>query len=172
MEHVIVPELSAFDDRWHVSHAVRHDRLVLLSGVTGTREDGSVDRDPGTRFEQAFSHLGADLAAAGATLGDVLELTSYHLDLRGRLDAFTAVKDRHVLRPSPAWSAIGVSELISPGALVELRVVARSAQPPAGAERAPGGSPGALSLTRQAPARAFAVASSSTAIVAPSMTTP
>jgi enamine deaminase RidA (YjgF/YER057c/UK114 family) len=55
---------------------------------------------------------------------DVAELTSYHVDLRKHLDDFIAVKDRHIQRPYPAWSAIGVSELITPGALVELRVVA------------------------------------------------
>jgi hypothetical protein len=37
--------------------------------------------------------------------------------LREHLGTFTAVKDRHIFAPYPAWSAIGVSELITEGAL-------------------------------------------------------
>jgi enamine deaminase RidA (YjgF/YER057c/UK114 family) len=74
------------------------------------------------QLEQAFAHLDLYLAAAAATMGDIAELTSYHVDPRRHLDAFMAV-DRHIRSPYPAWSAIGVSELITPGALVELRVV-------------------------------------------------
>jgi enamine deaminase RidA (YjgF/YER057c/UK114 family) len=131
MDHIIAPELSEFEDRWHFSHAVRHDGLLFFSGITGTRGDGHVDHDPATQFEQAFTHLRWYLDAAGASISDILELTSYHVDLREHLAAFTAAKDRHIPRPFPAWSAIGVSQLITPGALVELRIIARAPhQPP------------------------------------------
>lgn len=65
------------------------------------------------------------LAAAEASMHDLLEMTTYHVGLRQHLAAFVAVRDRHVQKPYPAWSAIGVSELITEGALVEIRVVAR-----------------------------------------------
>jgi enamine deaminase RidA (YjgF/YER057c/UK114 family) len=126
MDHLTVPELASFEEDWHFSHLVRLDGLLFLSGVTGTGTDGTVPADPAEQFERAFEHLRLYLAAAGAGLGDIAELTSYHVGLRAHLDTFTAVKDRHILRPFPAWSAIGVAELITPGALVELRVVARS----------------------------------------------
>jgi enamine deaminase RidA (YjgF/YER057c/UK114 family) len=126
MRHFIVPEMASFEDDWHFSHAVRLGELLLLSGVTGTRTDGTVASDPAEQFEQAFEHLGLYLRAAGAGFGDIAELTSYHVGLREHLDAFTAVKDRYLHRPFPAWSAIGVAELITPGALVEVRVVARA----------------------------------------------
>jgi hypothetical protein len=48
----------------------------------------------------------------------------YHVDLRLHLDTFKAAKDRPLLPAYPAWSAIGVAELITEGALVEIRVVA------------------------------------------------
>jgi hypothetical protein len=35
-----------------------------------------------------------------------------------------AAKDRHIAAPYPAWSAIGVSQLITEGALVEIRAIA------------------------------------------------
>ena len=34
------------------------------------------------------------------------------------------VKDRFIRAPYPAWTAIGASELIVPGGLVELRAIA------------------------------------------------
>ncbi len=51
-------------------------------------------------------------------------MTSYHVGLREHLAEFVAAKDRHIAAPYPAWSAIGVSELITEGALVEIRALA------------------------------------------------
>jgi enamine deaminase RidA (YjgF/YER057c/UK114 family) len=127
LEHHIVPELAAFEEQWHFSHAVEANGLLFLSGVTGTRADGTVSDDPAQQFEQAFEHLRLYLDAAKATFADIAEITSYHVGLREHLDAFVAVKDRHIVKPYPAWSAIGVAELITPGALVEIRAVATSA---------------------------------------------
>lgn len=125
VDHIITPELAGFEDQWQFSHVVGHGGLLFSSGVTGTTADGAVAAEPTAQFEQAFTHLRQYLAAAGASLSDVLEMTTYHVGLREHLDAFCAVKDRHVAKPYPAWSAIGVSELITPGALVEIRVIAR-----------------------------------------------
>ncbi|UAL29842.1 hypothetical protein K8W59_19305 [Nocardioides rotundus] len=124
MEHLLDQQTSEFEGQWHFSHVVRSRGLLLLSGVTGTRTDGTVDVDPEQQFEQLFTHLRQYLAAAGADLGSLIEITTYHVRLREYLDVFVTVKDRHLLRPYPAWSAIGVSELITPEALVELRAVA------------------------------------------------
>jgi enamine deaminase RidA (YjgF/YER057c/UK114 family) len=124
MEHIITPGLEVFEDRWHFSHVVAARGLLLLSGVTGTGADGFISKQPAAQFDQAFVHLREYLEAAGASLGDVIEMTSYHVDLRRHLDAFVAAKDRYITAPYPAWSAIGVSDLITEGALVEIRAVA------------------------------------------------
>jgi len=130
MDHILAPALKASGDRWHFSHVVRSHGLLLLSGVTGTGGDGQVARDPAEQFEQAFVHVRLCLEAAGASMSDVLEMTTYHVDLREHLAEFVAAKDRHIAPPYPAWSAIGVSQLITEGALVEVRVIA--ADPNAG----------------------------------------
>lgn len=125
MEHLVVPDLARFQTEWHLSHVVRTHGLLLFSGVTGTDEHGRVSADPTEQFEQSFEHLRLSLEQAAATFDDIAELTSYHVNLRQHLDAFIAVKDRHIRSPYPAWSAIGVSELITHGALAEIRVIAR-----------------------------------------------
>jgi enamine deaminase RidA (YjgF/YER057c/UK114 family) len=135
MEHITDPATAGFEDQWHFSHVVRSRGLLFLSGVTGTGTDGRVAEDPGEQFEQLFTHLRQYLNAAGASLGDVVEMTTYHVGLRTHLRAFTMVKDAYLPRPYPAWSAIGVSQLITPGALVELRAIAEdpaAAQPQLG----------------------------------------
>lgn len=124
-EHLIVPGLPDFETDWHFSHVVRTRRLLLCSGVTGTDERGRISADPAEQFQHAFEHLRLALARADATFDDVAELTSYHVDLRRHLDAFVAVKDDHIRRPYPSRSAIGVSELITDGSLVEIRAIAR-----------------------------------------------
>jgi enamine deaminase RidA (YjgF/YER057c/UK114 family) len=129
MEHIVVPALERFERQWHFSHVVRHAGLLFLSGVTGTDQDGHVATDPSEQFEQAFVHLRLYLEAARASMGDIVEMTTYHVALHDHLAAFIAVKDRHVLAPYPAWSAIGVSDLITRGALVELRVIAKAPIP-------------------------------------------
>ncbi|MEE8226177.1 MAG: Rid family hydrolase [Kiloniellales bacterium] len=52
-------------------------------------------------------------------------MTTYHVGLRQHLEAFTKVKDEFIGQPYPAWSAIGVSELITEGTLIEIRVIAK-----------------------------------------------
>ena len=54
-------------------------------------------------------------------------MTSYHVDLRRHLALFVKVKDEYVTAPYPAWTAIGVTELITEGTLIEIRVIARRA---------------------------------------------
>jgi enamine deaminase RidA (YjgF/YER057c/UK114 family) len=101
----------------------------MLSGVTGTGVDGRVSNDPAEQFDQAFLHLRQCLEAAGASMAAIVEMTTYHVGLREHLRTFTAAKDRHIVAPYPAWSAIGVSELITEGALVEIRVIAIDSRP-------------------------------------------
>ncbi len=124
MEHFTAPGLEALEREWHLSQVVAARGLLLLSGVTGTGVDGVVSNDPAEQFDQAFVHLRRCLEAAGASIADLAEITTYHVDLRQHLDVFIAAKDRHVVAPYPAWSAIGVSELITKGALVEIRAIA------------------------------------------------
>lgn len=91
-----------------------------LSGLQAVRE-------PEAQFATAFEALEDVLVAAGATLADIVELTSYHVEIGRHMDTFMRVRDRYLGEPYPAWTAIGVSELVMPGGLMELRAVAAPA---------------------------------------------
>ena len=72
----------------------------------------------------AFEGVKRVLAAAGANLADVVELTTFHTDLRGEMAAFAQVKDEFFPDNYPAWTAVGVTQLAVEGLLVEIRAVA------------------------------------------------
>ncbi|MEP7043971.1 MAG: Rid family hydrolase [Dokdonella sp.] len=67
---------------------------------------------------------------AGASLDDVVELTSFHVQptdsksFQEEFKRFSVI--HHEFFPShyPAWSAVGTTALLSPGAVVEMRALA------------------------------------------------
>jgi enamine deaminase RidA (YjgF/YER057c/UK114 family) len=118
------PEFAHYPDTWHMSPAVEANGFLLLSGQTGVGPDGTISSDPETQIRDAFSFLQTNLHAAGLELRDIVEMTTYHVSLRAHLATFIKVKDEVVKPPYPAWTAIGVSELWTPGSLIEIKAVA------------------------------------------------
>lgn len=119
------PEFAHYPQDWHLSPVLLSGDFAFFSGQTGTHPDGTVSPDPEKQFRDAFNFLKANLSAAGLTFDDVVEMTTYHVDLRKHLALFIKVKDEHIRAPYPAWTAIGISELITHGTLIEIRVIAR-----------------------------------------------
>ncbi|MEO0624832.1 MAG: RidA family protein [Pseudomonadota bacterium] len=97
---------------------------VFVTGMTGSRADGSMPSDPEEQFRLAFEKIGSVLAEADLDFGAVVEMTSYHVGLDSHFDAFAAVRADYVRAPYPAWTAVEVAGLRRKGALVEIRVVA------------------------------------------------
>ncbi|ETI62111.1 Rid family hydrolase [Marinomonas profundimaris] len=126
MKKSIVPdEFKHYFDDWHFSPAVESDGTVFLSGVTAARKDKPISLDPEEQFHDAFYKLGVYLNAAGLTYDDILEMTTFHINLKKHIDVFSKVKDSYIKKHYPAWSAIGVLEFIPDNALVEMRIVAK-----------------------------------------------
>ena len=122
----IPTSMRLFYEEFHFSPAVLDKGILRCSGVIGvdaTTMKASVD--PVTQFEQAFLSLGEVLKEAGGDYTNILEMTTFHIGLNEHLKAFMSVKDKFIEEPYPAWTAIGVSELAFPDALLEIRVIAR-----------------------------------------------
>ncbi len=123
---VVIPsEMKAMYENFHFAPAVKDGDRLFCSGVIGIGPDGKAPADPEKQFTQAFEMLKSVLGAAGASFGDIVDLTTFHVGLHTHLGTFTKVKDRYVSEPYPAWTAIGISELAFPGGLVEVKAVAR-----------------------------------------------
>ena len=109
----------------HYTPVVKVGTSVIVSGIPAA--------GPGTYEEKVrrmFVSLQKQLEIGGASLADVVELTSFHVaptDPKSFQEEFLRFAPiHHEFFPShyPAWSAVGTTALLSPGAVVELRAVA------------------------------------------------
>jgi enamine deaminase RidA (YjgF/YER057c/UK114 family) len=110
-------------DTWHFAEANRVGRTVWVAGQRGFDERDQISRDPVIQARVAFRQLERTLREAGATMDDVVCLTTYHTNV-AHVDAFRSVKDEFFRAPYPAWTLVGVSELASPDMVVEVAAVA------------------------------------------------
>lgn len=104
------------------SDAVRVGDLVFLAGVV------SGAPDPTTQFRQVFERIESILEEVGSSLAQVIDITTYHLDMHEHIDEFIAVKNE-AMPNLPSWTAVGVTELYSPGVLIEVKVIAAVGDP-------------------------------------------
>jgi len=116
-------------DHFHFAAAARSSDLLICSGQLGIGGDGRLVENPAEQFAAAFENVGAVLAEAGLDFDDVIEISTFHVGLREHLTTFAKVKDSFMQAPYSAWTAIGVSELAFPGALVEIRATAQLRAP-------------------------------------------
>jgi len=125
-ERIIPASMQSFYDGYHFAPAVIDGNQVRCSGVIGMDlATGACPADPAAQFTQAFDNLKVVLDEAGVSFADVTEMTTFHVGLQEHVETFLGVKDNYVKEPYPAWTAIGTTELVIPGAIVEIRVTAR-----------------------------------------------
>jgi enamine deaminase RidA (YjgF/YER057c/UK114 family) len=102
-------------------------RLVFISGQLGLGADNRIVGGPGdfrAQAEQTFVNLRNALAAAGAGFEHVVKLNSYFLDV-AHLAIFREVRDRFVDPAAPpASTAVVISALARPDALIEVEAIA------------------------------------------------
>jgi len=106
------------------SAAIRSGDLLFVSGQVGSRGDGTPEPDFERQVHLAFENLKATLDAAGCTLDDIVDVTTFHTDPENQFPAIMAVKQKNfVQKPYPNWTAIGVNWLA--GFDFEIKVIAR-----------------------------------------------
>ena len=76
------------------------------------------------QIRQVFRNIALTLAEIGASWSNVVEINSYHVGLLNQAEAVLKVAAEFLEDPYPAWTAVGVTELILPDALVEISCVA------------------------------------------------
>jgi len=122
---VIVPAAWAdFYEETGIPAAVRVGDTLRVTGHTGETADGVFSTDPESQLRQTFRNIAITLAAAGAAWSDVVEMNSYHVGLLDQAQAVIGIAAEFLHEPYPAWTAVGVTELILPNALVEISCVA------------------------------------------------
>ncbi len=130
-QRIIPAGTQVLYDNYHFAPATRVGNLILLSGQVGIDANFTPGKDMEEQARFAFEAIKATLEAAGASLGDVVELMTFHTDLRGEIADFVKVKDIYFPDNYPCWTAVGVTQLAAPDYKVEIRVAAVAGSAPA-----------------------------------------
>lgn len=117
-ERIIPRGMEQSYEEFHYAPAVKVGNTVYASGVV------SGNPDPEAQFTEIFEALSLVLREAGASLEDVVDMTTFHVDMYEHIETFMEVKDVYLPENFPAWTAIGVDRLFLPDFLVEVKVVA------------------------------------------------
>ena len=121
----VAKKFSTYPEEWHFAPVLDTGNFAFLSGITGVHPDQSISADPETQMRDTFRFVGMHFTAAELNFDHVVEMTSYHVGLREHLKTFIQVKDEFINAPYPAWTAVGIAELITAGSLHEIRIIAK-----------------------------------------------
>jgi enamine deaminase RidA (YjgF/YER057c/UK114 family) len=121
----IVPGFWAdFYKETHIPAAILAHGRLHVTGHTGTLDDGTFPDGDEAQIRQTFRNLSRTLTEAGATWDDVVELTTYHVNLSAQAEPLLRVAAEFLRDPYPAWTATGITELFEAEALVEISCLA------------------------------------------------
>jgi reactive intermediate/imine deaminase len=121
----INPETMQSPDGYTHVVEVTSGRPVYISGQVALDRDGKLaGGDIRSQTRQVFENIRAALAAVGGTLGDVVKLNTYLLDVT-EMPSVREVRNEYFDpgRP-PAATAVEVSRLEPDGVLIEIEAVA------------------------------------------------
>lgn len=97
-ETVVPEDMKEVHERFRYSPAVKAGPFLFMAGQLGRDEDLNAVVDKEAQFTQAFVNVEKVLTAAGATFDDVVDMVTYHTDMRD-LETFIKVKDRFFTNP-------------------------------------------------------------------------
>jgi enamine deaminase RidA (YjgF/YER057c/UK114 family) len=108
--------------------AVERGRMVFIAGQVAFDANNKIvgAGDLRAQTEQVFKNLGIALAAAGATIADVVKWTIYVVNFKPADRALIAEIRGRVLggNPPPASTLIGVQSLVLPELMIEIEAIA------------------------------------------------
>ena len=120
---IVTKEDKSAYEQFHFASAARSAGIVICSGTIGAGPNG-IPESAQEEFRNAWQAVGRVLKEAGLDYENILEYTTYHVNMHDHLGDFLKVRDEFIEEPWPAWTAIGITELAIPGARVEIRVIA------------------------------------------------
>jgi enamine deaminase RidA (YjgF/YER057c/UK114 family) len=124
---IIVPDgMQLLMERTGYAPAVKVNKTLYCAGQVGRTPNLVIIKDPREQFLAAWENLRLVLDAGGCNFEDVVEMTTYHIDLQLYMPLFRSVKDQVFPKNTCAWTCLGVSELAKPGLLVEIKCIAVS----------------------------------------------
>jgi enamine deaminase RidA (YjgF/YER057c/UK114 family) len=97
-------------------------KMIFLSGMGGSRADGSLPADFSSQARNTFENLKRALALAGATFKDVVKINYFATDL-GNTAELRRIRAEYLDMERPPAATL-VQAGLSPGLLLEVELVA------------------------------------------------
>jgi enamine deaminase RidA (YjgF/YER057c/UK114 family) len=126
--HYANPPGLATSPRYSHVAVVNRGKLILISGQIAQDAQGNLvgAGDMAAQSRQVFENLKTALTAAGASFSDVVQLTTYVVDIAKNIEAYRTVREQYLSgRPDPPTSTtVGVTSLVRPEYLLEVDAIA------------------------------------------------
>jgi enamine deaminase RidA (YjgF/YER057c/UK114 family) len=119
MDRIRVSSGSPYEPLIGFSRAVRVGNQIVVGGTAPIWPDGTCDPDPAVQTRRCFEIIGAALAVAGASLGDVVRTRTF-LVSRDDWEAIGRVHGELFGEVRPASTMVVVAGFIDPRWKVEI----------------------------------------------------
>ena len=125
MQRELVDPNWNWTKKYNISAGVKLGDTVYLSGSAALDRDGNVvgEGDLYAQSTQTFLNIAEALASVGATMADVVKMTTYLTDV-SRHEEFGKARTEAFPSGVPASTLVGTSGLVLPALLVEVDVIA------------------------------------------------
>ena len=104
------------------TNCVRVGEMLYLSGIAGVDANGKiVAPDIEAQTVQTFRNIELVLKAAGSSLDQIAQMTSFVVDLERNGFRYVEARKKILTRREYTSATIGVAALLTPGALLEVQ---------------------------------------------------
>lgn len=122
---LIPPKWQSIYDTWGFAPALKVGDTIHVSGmIVRLVGEGTYEQRYANGIRETFKNLEQILAEAGATLDDIVEMTSFHTDLPRQMETILSVRRDLMKLPHPAWTAVGTTSLATPDGQTEIKFTA------------------------------------------------
>jgi 2-iminobutanoate/2-iminopropanoate deaminase len=112
-------------EQFGFTNCVRFQDVLYLSGISALDLQGRVIGDDiETQTLHTFRNIERVLQAGGSDLDQILQMTSFVVDLENNGTRYVAARKKILTRPAYTSATIGVSALMGHGLLVEVQCAA------------------------------------------------
>ncbi|HEY1622833.1 MAG TPA: RidA family protein [Streptosporangiaceae bacterium] len=119
----VVPGMAT--PRGRFPHVKVAGEFAFVSGTSSRRPDDTIEGigDIRAQTRAVIANIGGILAAAGAGLGDVVQVTTYLIDMAD-FGGYNEVYGQYFDESGPARTTVAVRQLPHPDLLIEIQAVA------------------------------------------------
>ena len=128
---IIIPDYwQEIYENWGFAPAVKTtDGTIYVSGVIAVLEgEGTYAERYERGVRTALGQIKDIMDHAGGSMDDVVEMTSFHIELAHQVEVLAKVRKDVFTKPHSAWTAVGTTALAIPGGVTEIKVTGKIAK--------------------------------------------